>query len=164
MRGMIGDLLTVSLSPEGLCAALRQTVSHFEAQSGLAARLDVDGAVAALCEPGRLSPFIGLQIIRIVQEALANVRRHAGAPDRIALSLRVDAGQLRLAITDDGAGFSPAQSGSSDGHFGLQVMRQRAERIGGRLAVYSAPGEGTRVEMCVPVGAIGEVPHAPAVG
>jgi signal transduction histidine kinase len=56
-----------------------------------------------------------------------------------------------LTVADDGAGFDPAGAGSNGWHFGLAVMRQRAARIGGELAIHSAPGEGTRVEVRVPL-------------
>jgi two-component system nitrate/nitrite sensor histidine kinase NarX len=90
---------------------------------------------------------------------LANVRKHAGAPDQIGVRLRADAGQLRLAITDNGVGFDQALPGIGAKHFGLEVMRQRAARIGGQLAVHSTPGEGTRVEVSIPVGEE-KVPYA----
>jgi signal transduction histidine kinase len=98
-----------------------------------------------------------------VGSPLANVRKHAGAPDQIGVRLRADAAQLQLAITDNGVGFDQALLGIGDKHFGLEVMRQRAARIGGQLAVHSAPGAGTRVEVCVPMGGEEEVLHAPVI-
>jgi PAS domain S-box-containing protein len=152
MRELIGDLLVVSLPSEGFCATLSQIVAQYERQSEITVRLQIDSSAEPLCEPNRLPPAVGVQLIRIVQEALANVRKHAGSPDKIGVNLRVETGQLRLAIADNGAGFDPDAIGAEREHFGLKVMRQRADRVGGRLAVQSAPGEGTRVEVCVPLG------------
>ncbi len=150
VRELIGSLLAVSLPSEGFCATLRQVVARFETQTGLAVFLDVDGPAAALCEPGLLPASVGVQLIRIVQEALTNIRKHAGRPSQVTVRLRAAAAQMQLVIEDDGAGFDPAQTGDAGKHFGLQVMRQRAERINGQLAIHSALGQGTRVEVSIP--------------
>jgi len=158
VRELIGNLLIVGLPSEGFCSTLRQVLTRFEEQNGLAVRLEVVGDAAELSGPTLLSPAAGVQLIRIVQEALANVRKHAGCPSQISVRLRVEAGQMHLAITDNGAGFDPTLPGAAGKHFGLQVMRQRVARIGGQIAVHSAPGQGTRVEVCVPLSEIpGEV-------
>ena len=162
VRELIGGMLTVSLPIDGFCVALHQVVTQFEQRNGVAVALVIDDPAAMLSDPGLLPAPSGVQLIRIVQEALANVRKHAGAPDQIGVWLRVDAGQLQLAITDNGVGFDQAQPGIGDKHFGLEVMRQRAARIGGQLAVHSVPGEGTRVEVSVPVGEE-KVPYARAI-
>ena len=164
VRELIGGMLTGSLPIEGFCVALHQVVTQFEQRNGMAVALVIDDPAAMLSDPGLLPASSGIQLLRIVQEALANVRKHAGAPDQIGVRLRVYAGQLQLAITDNGVGFDEAQPGTGDRHFGLEVMRQRAARIGGQLAVHSASGEGTRVEVCVPMGDEEEVLHAPAIG
>ena len=150
LRELIGNLLAVSLPSEGVCATLRQSVAQFEQQNGLAVDLDIDPA-ATLCDPGLLPASAGVQLVRIVQEALANVRKHGGDPNQISVRLRVEAGEVQVTVTDNGAGFDPQAMGANGRHFGLQVMRQRAERIGGRLTVHSAPGQGTRVEVNVPL-------------
>jgi len=151
-RELIGNLLTISLPSEGFCSTLRHVVTRFEEQTGLHVSLDIEHEAEAGCDPSVLPPAAGVQLLRIVQEALANVRKHAGGPTQISVRLRAQAGQLQLTVQDNGAGFDPAQTGADGMRFGLQVMRQRAERIGGQLAVHSAPGQGTRVEVCVPLG------------
>jgi len=151
VREMIGNLLIVSLPSASFCATLRQVLARFEEQYGLPVRLQIDGDADALCRSPQLSPAAGVQLIRIVQEALANVRKHAGSPSQISVRLRVEAGQMQLAITDNGAGFDPALPGAAGKHFGLQVMGQRIARIDGHIAVHAAPGQGTRVEVCVPL-------------
>lgn len=151
MRELIGNLLAVSLPSEGFCSALRQTVARFEEQTGLVAALDIASDENDLCDPAVLSPATGVQLLRIVQEALANVRRYAGRPSRVNVRLKAAAGQLRLVVEDNGAGFELDGSGVASDHFGLQVMRQRAARLGGELTVHSAVGQGTRVEVCLPL-------------
>lgn len=152
VRELIGNLLAVSLPSEGFCSALRQVLARFEEQTGLAVRLKIEGDTDTVCGPTALSPATGVQLLRIVQEALANVRKHAGSPSRINVHLKVEAGQLRLKVEDNGGGFDPALPGATGDHFGLQVMRQRAARIGGEIAVHSTPGQGTCVEVCAPLG------------
>ena len=151
-RELIGNLLTISLPSEGFCSALRHVVTRFEEQNGLHVSLDIEHDAEAGCDSSVLPPATGVQLLRIVQEALANVRKHAVGPTQISVRLQAQTGQLQLTVEDNGAGFDPAQTGADGKRFGLQVMRQRAERIGGQLAVHSVPGQGTRVEMCVPLG------------
>jgi len=146
---------TISLPSEGLCSMLRPAVARFEEQNGLHVSLEFDGDVDAVCDPSALSPAAGVHLLRITQEALANVRKNAGSPSQIAVRLRAEAGQLELTIADNGAGFDPALPGAGGKHFGLQVMGQRAERIGGQMAVHSTPDQGTRVEVCVPLAIAG---------
>jgi signal transduction histidine kinase len=126
-------------------------VARFSEQSGHPVRLEIPDDLEAICNPEALGPAAGVQILRIVQEALTNVRKHAGSPTRVDVALHAKADHLMLAIADDGAGFDPSVPGTGGKHYGLQVMRQRAERIGGRLTVRSAPGQGTRVEVCMPL-------------
>jgi signal transduction histidine kinase len=88
------------------------------------------------------------ELLRIAQEALANVHRHADA--RIArIRARVEDGWFVLVVQDDGRGFEVAEPGQSD--FGLLAMRERAAMIGGELLIESRPGGGTRVEIRAPV-------------
>lgn len=148
-RDLIGDLLTVSLPSEGPCGAVRQAVARFEAQTGLRVSLMLAEDVDGLCQSSALSPAAGVQLLRIFQEALANIRKHAGKPSQIGVELAADDGELRMTVTDNGTGFDPAEAGAGGRHFGLQVMAQRAERIGGQLTVNSGHGQGTRVQVRV---------------
>lgn len=91
------------------------------------------------------------QVSQIVREALQNARRHAQAR-HIAVCLEQDATHHRIAIRDDGGGFDlEAQLANGKGHFGLSIMRARAARLGGALAIQSAPGRGTQVTLSWPV-------------
>ena len=90
-------------------------------------------------------------VLRIAQEGVANVLKHAGA-SQVALSLRVEQKILQLKVGDDGRGFEPETAfASSHGHFGLIGMRERAERLGGELRVESHPGVGTTLDLTVPL-------------
>ena len=149
-RALIGDLLTVSQPSEGLCSVMRGAVGNFQETTGLPVDLELAEDLDAICNSEALPPVAGVQLLRILQEALANVRKHAGVPSLIGVTLAADGGHLQMKVVDNGPGFDPAQR-SGGKHYGLQVMSQRAERIGGQLAVHSAPGQGTRVEVSVPL-------------
>jgi signal transduction histidine kinase len=86
---------------------------------------------------------------RIAQEALTNVARHSHAT-RVDVSLRTEGDFLSLDVEDDGRGFEPRELAESRG-LGVVGMRERAELIGGTLAIRSRPGEGTSVRLTVPL-------------
>ena len=91
------------------------------------------------------------QLLRIAQEAVTNVLKHAGA-SKIWVKLHMEARRLFLRIVDNGRGFEQQDVFSSQGgHFGLIGMRERAERLGGELRLASQPGGGTEVEVKVPL-------------
>jgi two-component system nitrate/nitrite sensor histidine kinase NarX len=89
-----------------------------------------------------------MQILRIAQESLTNIRKHAQAHTvRVLLSTRGD-NALALLIEDDGIGFeNAAKIGRPGEHIGLSIMEERARRLGGELRIESDPGEGTRIEL-----------------
>lgn len=92
-------------------------------------------------------------MLRVAQEALHNALRHAG-PGRVDVTLaRQGQGGALLRIADDGSGFDPSAVRRAGRHLGLVSMRDRANGVGGRLTVESAPGKGTVIEMEVPGGA-----------
>jgi PAS domain S-box-containing protein len=88
----------------------------------------------------------GVEVSRVIQEALTNARRHSGARN-VLVSLAVDGGALVMEVADDGRGYdTEAPPGT-----GLRGMRERSQRLGGDLRVESAPGEGTRVRVRAPM-------------
>lgn len=93
---------------------------------------------------------MSLELVRILQEALNNVRKHAEAR-RVRVRLSDQAGRVELSVEDDGIGFDPTDPAHG---FGRQSMLQRTLSIGGRLQVQSDPGRGTRVLVTVPGGAV----------
>ena len=137
-EGILG-LRTLVDSENGLDGALRRHLERWQDQCGIAADLAVD-------EIPRLSTDVELQLLRILQEALANVRKHSGA-GRVQVQIEnLDSG-IRLAVEDNGAGFDPTfPARNRIPRFGLATMRERAEAIGAQLEVSSEPGAGTRVE------------------
>lgn len=97
--------------------------------------------------PTELAGEVGVQLSRIVQEALANARRHSGA-EHVEVRLRSEKGAVLAEVIDDGRGFDPA---SAPPGVGLSAMRERAEALGAEIEVKSPPGEGTRVALRVPL-------------
>jgi PAS domain S-box-containing protein len=89
----------------------------------------------------------GVELFRILQEALANVRRHSAARN-VEVGLRTDNEAILIEVADDGRGFDP---GSARTGMGLVGMRERVEGLGGKIEVSSRPGEGTRITVRVPV-------------
>jgi signal transduction histidine kinase len=143
VRENIASLRTTLAGEVGLLPALRQYLEEFGIQTGMEASLAGD-----LANNPRLSPLAEVQLVRVIQEALANVRKHARAGTVQVRLTRYDH-TLQVQVTDDGCGFEPALSLA--GHFGLQTMRERLQSIGGCLNIESQPGAGTRVQMSVPL-------------
>ncbi len=128
--------------------ALRQYVARFSQQYGLRIELSVPPQL----EAQGLGPAVEVQLLRIIQEALSNIRKHAHAKNAQAI-FTVSGPLVQIAIIDDGQGFDLAAvvSRQAEG-FGLHAMRERAEVLGGCLDVISQPGQGTQVVVKVPVG------------
>lgn len=140
---MVYDLRPAQLDDLGLSAAL-QTLADEKRVAGLDVRFEIDG------QSHRLDPIIETVIFRIAQEALTNVVKHAQSP-RATLQLRNNSEQVTLRVLDQGIGFEPHQKLSGKQGWGLVGMRERAESVGGLLQVYSATGEGTLVEVIIPL-------------
>jgi signal transduction histidine kinase len=142
IRVLMNELRPPVLDDFGFTEALREYVASLAEHDDLAVALDVDDALRS----GRAE--VNITLFRIVQEAVANVRKHAAA-HRVSIEFhRADADRLRLVVRDDGRGFDPGTP--ARGHFGLRTMRERAEACGGVLAVSSAPGVGTEIAVTVP--------------
>lgn len=135
---------TVSSGP-GLLLTLQEYLAEYRAHYGVDARL-VAGDESAV----ELPADVGIQVIRIIQEALTNVRKHASA-SKAWVRFEQTGGQVRITVEDDGRGFDPARVvGGGRQHFGLQIMRERAESVGGSLELDSRPDQGTQVVVQVP--------------
>lgn len=142
IREAILGLHTGIYQDQRLADALRRFVSEWEHQSGVAAQLTLpdDGQLE-----GALPPMAEVQVLRIVQEALANVRKHARA-SQARVVLRIEGGNLDVCVEDDGVGFDPeSRSASPHPRFGLATMKERAETVGGTIQINSTAGVGTRV-------------------
>jgi|1186.fasta_scaffold70232_1 two-component system NarL family sensor kinase len=131
----------------GLEAALSWLARTLEQRAGLRVELTLSG----LAE--RLDPDLETLVFRLVQEALTNVLRHAGA-DRVQVAVSRAGGLLELRISDGGRGFDPDATlvgGEAATGLGLRGMRDRLELFGGRLEIVSAPGQGTLISAAVPL-------------
>ncbi len=143
VRESIIGLRSAAANGSSPADALREYVANWEAHSGIACRLHLDTDL-------RVPAGAELQVLRIVQEALANVRKHSKARHADVRIEQAD-GRLRITVQDDGVGFNPAGLGRAElPRFGLATMRERAESVGGRFQLDSTPGEGTRVTIEVP--------------
>ena len=128
---------------EDIEPALMTTLRKFEHQTGLKATLHMRGQGLPL------APDTQIQVLHIVQEALSNVRKHAGA-SQVWLDVAQQP-QWRLEVRDDGIGFAGGARGQADEtHVGLRIMAERAERLGAQLEVLSSPGRGSSVVLTLP--------------
>ncbi|MCB0195510.1 MAG: GAF domain-containing sensor histidine kinase [Anaerolineae bacterium] len=145
IKRAIHDLRPPSLDELGLGPALRQYAVRFEQYSGL------DCDVEILGTPRRLPPKSEISIYRLVQEALQNVSAHAQAR-RANVIVVFSPRRLKVTVIDDGQGFDldTVRRNTLD-HFGLLSMQERTESLGGHLSIESRPGQGTRIELVVPI-------------
>ncbi len=128
-------------SEEDILPALRLTLQKFEHQSGIRTQLQSSGHGLPL------PADVQIQVLHIVQEALSNVRKHAGAT-QVRLEVQ-QAPNWTFAVHDDGRGFDP-EAVHDETHVGLRIMRERAQRIGARVQLSSAPGAGTTLGLLLP--------------
>jgi signal transduction histidine kinase len=145
-RAMVAAFAPVALDSSTLVEALQRLAERFGRETGLATRLDT----SALGDGGGLSRAEEIVLLRGAQEALANVRRHASASAVVLRVSRVGTGasaQVSVHVEDDGVGFDASAAPG----VGLAGLRDRAAQVGGAVDVVSAPGEGTRVTVRVPV-------------
>jgi signal transduction histidine kinase len=140
LRTIIADLRPAALDELGLEPALRTLVERVGQSAGLETRLST-----ALGET-RLGSHVETVAYRVVQEALTNVVRHAGAV-AVAVDVLLDDARLRITISDDGRGISSPR----DGGYGIVGMRERAALAGGTVSVAPVAGGGTRVALTLPV-------------
>ena len=144
-RRLMFELRPAVLSEQGLAAALRLLADQTAREVGATAR--VEGHV------GRYDPVTEELLYRSAQEALANVRRHAGA-DTITVELGRRAHWLEVAIQDDGRGFDVVDVRNRPDaafHFGLETLAERVRAAGGYARITSSPGTGTRVSFALPI-------------
>ena len=140
LRTLIRELRPAALDELGPAPAIEELAARTGARHGLAVTTD-------LAFEGRRSAEVETALYRIIQEALTNAVKHAGA-SRVAVEARDDDGVLRLSVSDDGRGFDPSAPNAG---FGLAGMRERVLLLGGTLDVESGPA-GTRIEATLPAG------------
>jgi signal transduction histidine kinase len=124
---------------------LAQYLDSFRRQARVDVTLDIRDEAAT-----RFSPRTALELVRVVQEALSNVRKHSGAV-QARVTFEAQGGQAVICIDDDGVGFDMSDVYSEGQHFGVQVMKERMVALGGSLDIDSRPGQGTRVTAKLPL-------------
>jgi signal transduction histidine kinase len=142
IRHLMTDLRPPVLDDFGLLATLRWYADQFSQRTGL--QVIISGS-----EPfPELSTSLAMPLFRITQEALDNAARHAQA-HRVSIELLEKKQHIRLSIADDGIGFKPDQIKQPRGNsgWGLWIMQQRAESIGGKFRIHSQPGKGTNLSI-----------------
>ncbi|WP_433295935.1 sensor histidine kinase [Actinoplanes sp. CA-030573] len=138
-RALVAALAPAALAEGSLPDSVRRQAARFSAETGTPATVRVTG------DERELPTKVEVVLLRAAQEALTNVRRHAGAHEAAVL-LAYGPASVRLVVRDDGHGFDPA---AADG-FGLNGMRARADQVAGSLTVLSDPEMGTTIELEVP--------------
>jgi two-component system, NarL family, sensor histidine kinase DegS len=146
VRAFITQLRPATVDELGLDGAIAESVDHLKALAGLTATIDLQAPASGLSSRQRTV------VLRVAQEALQNVRKHAGAAN-VNVATHVDGGKWVLEVRDDGRGFDVgAMAARGRRNFGLQFMRERAELIGAELDVRSRPDGGTVVRLVIPTG------------
>jgi signal transduction histidine kinase len=143
-RALVSAYTPVALEGSTLADAVRRLVERFGRETGLQVDLEIGAGVA------RLTRTQEVVALRVAQEALTNVRRHARA-QRVSVRLVAEGqgGYTRVEVGDDGIGFGP-EPDAAGGGFGLAGIRGRVSQVGGQLEVASTPGTGTRVTVLLP--------------
>jgi signal transduction histidine kinase len=155
-RRSVQALRPQALEDSRLPEALADEVARWSATSGVAGEMKTTGQARLL------HPEVEVTLLRVAQEALANVAKHAGAA-RAGVTLSYMEDVVSLDVRDDGAGFAVAQCNGhlagetpASGGFGLIAMRQRVSRLAGQLEIESEPGAGTAVSASLPAIPVGE--------
>ncbi len=141
VRRLMAGLQASAHPPRTLEELLRQTVEQFMEERGVDIELHVKTG-----QPIRQPPEAHEQVVRVVKEALTNAHKHAESA-RVTVTLERQGEQAIVCVQDDGAGFDVTSPPDGEHHYGLKVMEIRAEWIGGKLSVESAPEEGTTVTL-----------------
>ena len=142
VRSISADLRPVMLDDLGLMPALENLLSDFSARTNIATSLDASSHEVEFGEP------LATSVYRVVQEALTNVARHAGASE-VELTVKLETDSIYVRVRDNGKGLPPQSVQTRS--FGLLGIKERAQTLGGRAQIYSPPQGGTIVEIDVPV-------------
>ncbi|CAN5591004.1 hypothetical protein BH24ACT22_BH24ACT22_01790 [soil metagenome] len=150
-RRLVWALRPESLDNASLPEALAQLTTRWADSAGVEASANVTGT------PRRIPADAEVTLVRVTQEALANVLKHAAA-SRVVVTLSYMSDLVALDVIDDGSGFDPEHkpSDTPEGGYGLRTMRERIEQLGGSLTIQSAPGEGTTLASELPLTALNQ--------
>lgn len=150
MRDLLGTFRSPQFANSGLAEIVEDIVVQHESIISGTVALEIKPPL-----PAAVSLPVKIALCRILQEALSNVRRHAGV-ENAAVKLWAEKGRLLLEVSDQGRGFEPPplngpQATEREEHIGLRGMRERAALVGGKLTVQSRLGAGTRVRVELPI-------------
>lgn len=143
-RRSVDELRPEPLESGRLADAVSEVAAKWSARHGLPVQVAVTG------ETRTMPPQAEVALLRVAQEALANVFKHASTATRVGLTLSYTDRQVVLDVRDDGPGFDPDVRAGHDGGFGLVAMRQRIEALSGALRIESEVGGGTGISACLP--------------
>lgn len=148
VREAIDGLRLSVRDPGAISARLQEYGAEFARQTGLEVR------VSSQPDPLTIDPAVGMQLLRIAQEALTNVRKHAQAR-RVDMLLEQTKAELQFTLADDGRGFPAPGPGAQEHHsYGLATMRERAASVHGSLTIATGPAQGTRLTVIIPANRI----------
>ena len=145
LRQAITDLRTPLSSAHGLRRTLRECAEAFSRHAGIPCHFEGHRG-----PPAAISPSVEVQLMRIVQEALTNVKKHAPGSE-VWLSVEVRNNEAMVVISDNGSGFDVESALAGGRQFGLRTMKERAESVAGSLHIESSPGAGATVRVTVPL-------------
>ena len=145
VRSVMTNLRPSGIDDYGLESALRSLIEQFHSRHNLNVQFDHNHVAIP-----RLEPNLELALLRIAQEALFNITKHANTKES-TLILRQEEDTIYLAIEDKGAGIKSLESARRSGSHGMTIMRERAEAFGGDFHVTSVYGQGTKIEVRIPV-------------
>ena len=150
-EGILG--LRASLAPDrGFFDTFQAYLDQWQEQSAVEVRLTLEPLT---CVTLQLTPLAEIQLLRILQEALSNVRKHARAT-QVSVTFSMTSEVAEVVVTDNGVGFDPsALSRAGFPRFGLSTMRERAEAIGGNMEIQSSPNHGACLTFRIPIVAVG---------
>jgi signal transduction histidine kinase len=147
LRELMQEMKSIDVDARKLPAVVNDTVERFQRETGIAARFVFD------LEPSEMPPRVCRELVRIVQEALVNVRKHSKAR-QVLVRLFSKGGKWKLTVEDDGHGFDfsgrLSQAELEEAHRGPLVIKERVRLIDGELTIESTPGQGSRLEITVP--------------
>ena len=144
VRLKVWNLRSPELEDQGLAATLSEFAERIEAAKKARCSFSLTG------EPRPCAPEVEEELLRIAQEATNNASRHAQASE-IRIALEYSGNALTLSVSDDGCGFDIEEGSRKTGHWGLQNMQERAAQIRGKCTITTAVGQGTRIEISVPL-------------
>ncbi len=145
VREAILALREASSPAAGIVATLTEYLQKFSRQAGIHAEIEVEEG-----ETPQFSPEAEVQLIRVVQEALTNVRKHANA-EKVWIRIGRQNGDTSICIEDDGQGFDTSSLQEDAQRFGVRTMKERVEGVGGRFEIASSLGKGTTVSIHFPI-------------